>query len=317
MPEGEMRAPRSRLAQRRLRRVPRRRTARRRRQELLRAEALQPLRALAVRPGLPGGRHLREPGRRGAGGQDLLPRLPLLRAGLPVRLPLHRPADAHRGQVHALLPPHHQGPDHGVLRDLPDRGAAARRPQEPRGPDPRVPAHAQGAGAEAADGDRLQGLLQRPRRRRCDRGTDMETILQQVQGFMYPNEVELQWSDPDRALPVHHRAGGRAPSSWPRSSASSTSRRSSRPTAWRCSRRWRSCWWRRCRSSSTSGHPERSSRDVPDAAHHLGDGDVRLRLPLVPDGRCWCSRSGSTTGEDIVLRAALHQGRARDSSTGC
>ena len=69
-------------------------TGRRRRQELLRAEAVQPLRALAVRAGLPGGRDLREPGRRGAGRQELLPRLPLLRAGLPVRLPLHRPANA-------------------------------------------------------------------------------------------------------------------------------------------------------------------------------------------------------------------------------
>ena len=29
------------------------------------------------------------------------------------------------------------------------------------------------------------------------------------------------------------------------------------------------------------GHPERSCRDVPDAAHDVGDGDVRLRLSLV------------------------------------
>ena len=55
---------------------------------------------------------------------ELLPRLPLLRAGVPVRLPLHRPADAHRRQVHALLPPHHEGADDGVLRDLPDRAPA-------------------------------------------------------------------------------------------------------------------------------------------------------------------------------------------------
>ena len=65
--------------------------------------------------------------------KDALPRLPLLRAGVPVRLPLHRPADAHGRQVHALLSPHHEGPDHRVLRGVPDRRAAARRPEEPEG----------------------------------------------------------------------------------------------------------------------------------------------------------------------------------------
>ena len=70
----------------------------------------------------------------------LLPGLPLLRAGLPVRLPLHPSADEHGGQVHALLPPDHAGADHGVLRELPDRRAAAGRFQEPEGPGARVPA---------------------------------------------------------------------------------------------------------------------------------------------------------------------------------
>ena len=93
-----------------------------------------------VRPGVPGRRDLREPRWRRAGGQDLLPGLPLLRAGLPVRLPLHRSADEHGGQVHALLPPDHEGPDHGVLRGVPDRRAAARGSEEPEGPGARVPA---------------------------------------------------------------------------------------------------------------------------------------------------------------------------------
>ena len=39
-------------------------------QDVLRAEAVQPLRGLAVRAGVPGRRDLREPGRRRAGGQD-------------------------------------------------------------------------------------------------------------------------------------------------------------------------------------------------------------------------------------------------------
>ncbi len=33
------------------------------------------------------------------------------------------PRTKHRRQVHALLPPHHEGADHRVLRDLPDRRA--------------------------------------------------------------------------------------------------------------------------------------------------------------------------------------------------
>ncbi len=134
------RAPRGRLAERRLRRLRREVPSGRRLEELLRPQALQPLRPLALRPGVPGRRDLREPGRRGAGRQELLPRLPLLRAGLPLRLPLHRPADPHGGQVLALLPPDHEGAHHRVLRDVPDRGPGARRPQGPEGPDPRVPA---------------------------------------------------------------------------------------------------------------------------------------------------------------------------------
>ncbi len=151
---GVLGASRGRLAERRLRRLPGEVRARRQGEELLRPEALQPLRALAVRPGLPGGRDVREPGRRRPRRQDVLPRLPLLRAGLPVRLPLHRPADEHGRQVHPLLPPDHEGPDDGLLRDLPDGRAAARRPEGPEGPDPRVPEDAQGPGPEAPDGDR-------------------------------------------------------------------------------------------------------------------------------------------------------------------
>ena len=111
-----------------------------RRQELLRAQALQPLRRFALRAGLPGGRHLRQPGRRGAGGQELLPGLPLLRAGLPLRLPLSASRDRDGGQVHPLLPPHHQGTDHGLLRELPHRRAAAGGFQESQGPGARIPA---------------------------------------------------------------------------------------------------------------------------------------------------------------------------------
>ena len=57
-----------------------------------------------------------------------------------------------------------QGPHDGVLRDVPDGHPGAGGPQGPEGPDSRVPARAQGAGAQAADGDRIEGVLQRPRR---------------------------------------------------------------------------------------------------------------------------------------------------------
>ena len=78
--------------------------------------------------------------------------VPLLRAGLPVRVPLHRPADEHGGQVHALLPPDHEGVDDGLLRVVPDRRAPARGSEEPEGPGARVPPHAQDPRAQAADG---------------------------------------------------------------------------------------------------------------------------------------------------------------------
>ena len=43
------------------------------------------------------------------------------------------PETQHGGQVHALLPPHHQGPDHRLLRELPHRRAPAGGFQESQG----------------------------------------------------------------------------------------------------------------------------------------------------------------------------------------
>ena len=62
----DQRASRGRFAQRRHRWFPA--CHPRGHQELLRPQALQPLRRFPVRAGLPGGRHLRQPGWRGAGG---------------------------------------------------------------------------------------------------------------------------------------------------------------------------------------------------------------------------------------------------------
>ena len=58
------------------------------RQILFRPEIVQPLRELALLPGLPDGRHLPFPGWRRPGGPELLHRLPLLHPGLPLRLPV-------------------------------------------------------------------------------------------------------------------------------------------------------------------------------------------------------------------------------------
>ena len=79
------------------------------------SEDVQPLRGLAVHAGVPGGRDVCHAGRRGAGGPEVLPGLRLLRAGVPVWLPVHSSGEAGGGQVHALLSPHHQGTDDRVL----------------------------------------------------------------------------------------------------------------------------------------------------------------------------------------------------------
>jgi Fe-S-cluster-containing hydrogenase component 2 len=62
----------------------------------------------------------------------------------------------------SLLPPHHQGPDHGLLRELSHRRPSAGGLQEPERPCPRNPAHQHGPGFETLHGHRSQGLLQKP-----------------------------------------------------------------------------------------------------------------------------------------------------------
>ena len=51
---------------------------------------------------------------------ESLHRLRLLRAGLPVRKPLHPPETTHTAdEVHLVLPPHHQGAEAGLRDGLP------------------------------------------------------------------------------------------------------------------------------------------------------------------------------------------------------
>src|SRR3954454_21464742 len=106
--------------------------------------------------------------------------------------------------MHALLSPPDQGAGARVRRGLPDGCAPDRRSQEPQRSGARIPAHAQDSGVETADGDWCEGLLQRAgrsravtiRARRSRRGDsrDWRSDMPGVDGFMYPNEVELQWS---------------------------------------------------------------------------------------------------------------------------
>lgn len=86
----------------------------RRRQILLRAEAMQSLRGLALHAGMPGGRYVRNSRWCSAGGSDLLPWLCLLRAGLPLWLPIHPSDQEGRRQVHSLLPPNYEGTHDGM-----------------------------------------------------------------------------------------------------------------------------------------------------------------------------------------------------------
>ncbi len=132
-----------------------------RRQVLLHSETLQPLCGLSVHPGVSGGRNVRESGRGGADRSKVLPGLRLLRAGLPLWLPLHSSREESRGKVHAVLPPDHQGAHDRLLRGLPDGSAATGGLEEPERSDPRVSEDPQCTGVETADGNRRESLLQR------------------------------------------------------------------------------------------------------------------------------------------------------------
>src|SRR3954464_10046503 len=96
--------------------------------------------------------------------------------------------------MHALLSPPDQGAGARVRRGLPDGCAPDRGSQEPERSGARIPAHAQDSGVETADGDWCEGLLQRVGRSRAVTIRGWRSDMPGVDGVMYPNEVELQWS---------------------------------------------------------------------------------------------------------------------------
>ena len=144
--------------------IPRDGPHRQRLQGILRPQALQSLRRFPLHPGLPRRRHVHHAGRSRAGRRKILPRLPLLRAGVSLRMPLHPPGKARGAEVHAVLPPHHERSHHGVLRSLPHGLAPTGGPQKSQRSHPRVHEETQRAGAQAADGHRRQSVLRKSRR---------------------------------------------------------------------------------------------------------------------------------------------------------
>ena len=106
---------------------------------LLCSEDVQSLRGFAVHAGLPGGRDFCEPGRRGAGGSEVLPGMRVLRAGLPYGCryihPEKKVADKCTLCYHRIT----KGLTTACCETLSDRGAAACGFEESEGSDSRVP----------------------------------------------------------------------------------------------------------------------------------------------------------------------------------
>ena len=187
-----------------------------------------------------------------------LSRLPVLRAGLSVRLPLHRPAHEHRRQVHALLPPDHQGPDDGVL----SRCARPARAQLVDLKNPNDPVHEfmrthKVHVLKPQTGDRGEGVLQRPRRGRCGR---RRRCMHRRRRFHLPERGRAAVERAHRPVPVPHGSGGGRVH--PRVARAGVQRhgRAARPIAWRCSPRSRSCSSRRCRCRCISAIRSARSR---------------------------------------------------------
>ena len=165
----------------------------------------------------------------------------------------------------------------------------------------------QGAGAEAADGHRRQGLLQRPRRLGALRRTH-GSILHGVEGFMYPNEIELQWSV---LIVLYPFITGLVAGAFILASLERVFNvEAVKPT------------YRLALLTALAfllvaplplqlhlGHPERSLEMYLTPHTHLGHGDVRLRLPLVPDG--------GAAARDLARLPQGHRAAGADQHGAC
>ena len=152
-----------------------------------------------------------------------------------------------------------------------------------------------------------------------------------VEGFIYPNEVELQWSVLIVLYPVHHRAGGGRVH--PRVARARLQRVGGAADLPAGAAHGAGVPARRAAAAADAPRPSRALvRDVHHAASRVGHGDVRLRLPLVPDGRARARDlvrlpqgprahlAGQHRAEAAVLRRAdalvgRHQPARRSGST--
>ena len=206
--------------------------------DLLRAQAVQPLREPAVRAGLPGGGDLHHAGRRGAGGQGLLHRLPLLHPGLPVRRAL--PPSPSRKTAEKCTFCYHrvtQGAGAGLRRGVSHRGADLRRVHAAQQPLARFMRFRRDPGAEAAPEHRAQGLLRQPRRGGeigMDPSFNAARGAAAGHGLHLPQRVRAAVEPADRRLPVPHRTGGGRLHPGVARAGLQRARRCSRPTGCRC-----------------------------------------------------------------------------------
>ena len=172
---------------------------------------------------------------------------------------------------------------------------------------PKDPIHAflrdaHGAGAQAADGDRLEGVLQRARRLGAldavsrpvpaapagrvgggETGPGKDRVCQRRRVHL-PERARAPVERAHRPLPVHHGPGGRRVH--PRVARARVQRAGGQAHLPARAADRPGLPARRAAAAAAAPRASRAVlRDVPHAAHPVGHGDVRLRLPLVPDGR--------------------------------
>ena len=149
-----------------------------------------------------------------------------------------------------------------------------------------------------------------PRRFGAVGGDDMPG----VEGFMYPNEVELQWSVLIVLYPFITGlvAGAFILASLERVFKVEAVQAHLPPGA----AHGAGLSARGAAAAATAPRPPRALvRDVPDAAHLVGHGDVRLRLPLVPDGGA-AARDLARLPTGYRARADAQHGPAADDLHG-
>ena len=146
----------------------------------------------------------------------------------------------------------------------------------------------------------------------------MQSVIQGVQGFMYPNEAELQWSV---LIVLYPFITGLVAGAFILASLERVFRVEAVKPTYRLALLTALAFLAgRAAASATAPRPSGAFvRDVPYAPHVVGHGDVRLRLPLVLDGG---SAARNLAGLPQRHRAALaiqfrlHETDLPDADTG-